>query len=245
MVHIPSMRIARAVAAAALRPIVFCLLLVGAGLAVHQPWISAAGAVVLWALSAPALASRIIGLLERRFPSVEISAVPPAEAVAVIGGNIIRGLPPSGIQWGPSMNRFSDALRLVRARKAPFLILSAADSPHDRTRSQADILADAAVEFGIAREVILITRRITNSAEEVAAIADLCQERQIESIIVVTSAWHMPRIMLLFRRTSLRVFPFPVDKRAGGSGWVPTARALADSEAAIHELAAVAWRRRA
>ncbi len=240
---VPNMRIARGVAGALLRPIIICVLLIGAGLLIDRPWITAAGAILLWASSTPALSSRLIGLLEARFAGVAISAVPPAEAIAVIGGNIIRGLDLSGIQWGPSVNRFSDALRLIRAGKAPFLILSAADSPYDRTRSQAAILADAAVESGIAREAILVTRRIANSAEEVRAISDLCQERRIESIIVVTSAWHMPRIMLLFRRSRPRALPFPVDRRsrAGESRWAPTASALADSEAAVHELAALAW----
>jgi len=237
------MRIVRAAAGLALRPLVFCLVLTGAGIVLHRPWLSGAGVLLLWCLSTPTLSGLLIGALEKRFPALPIIAAPRADAVVVIGGNIIRGLDASGIHWGPSVNRFSDAVRLLHAGKAPLLILTAADCPYDSTRSQGAILADAAVDDGIPREAILMTGRIANSAEEVRAIAELCDQRGIRSAIVVTSAWHMPRIKLLFERTRLPVCPFPVDRRANMRGWIPAARALAGSEAAIHEWAALAWSR--
>jgi uncharacterized SAM-binding protein YcdF (DUF218 family) len=62
-------------------------------------------------------------------------------------------------------------------------------------------------------------------------------------VLLVTSAIHMPRAQLLFRRAGLEVVPIPVPEPRVGSGWVqrwiPQPRALRRSGSALKEYVAL------
>ena len=61
------------------------------------------------------------------------------------------------------------------------------------------------------------------------------------SIILVTSAFHMPRSVEHFEREGVEVIPFPCDWRADRErprtflDWLPSAEALRDTELALRE----------
>jgi len=59
-------------------------------------------------------------------------------------------------------------------------------------------------------------------------------------VILVTSAIHMTRAALLFRRAGIEFVPFPVDYQADNWEWkwdrfVPSSEALGHSERNVHE----------
>jgi uncharacterized SAM-binding protein YcdF (DUF218 family) len=98
-------------------------------------------------------------------------------------------------------------------------------------------------------EAIVVTDRVTNTAEEAAAVAALLAPRGARSVLLVTSAFHVPRARALFERAGLVVHPFPVDFQVGvGRRWsvtdaLPAARALWLSEQSLREmLGRVAYR---
>ena len=66
--------------------------------------------------------------------------------------------------------------------------------------------------------------------------------------LLVTSASHMPRAMMLNRKAGLNPIPAPTARRAAGTTlksdpafWLPSAGALEMSERAIHEYLGIAW----
>jgi uncharacterized SAM-binding protein YcdF (DUF218 family) len=61
-----------------------------------------------------------------------------------------------------------------------------------------------------------------------------------ERWLLVTSAWHMPRAIGLFRKAGFPVEAYPVDWQTGGWGdlakhWFPLLRGLGDLDLATHE----------
>ena len=230
-----------------LQPIGLSTILVLAGIVSRQPLISIAGIAVLWLLSTPIVSDVLLRPLERAFPALEIALCPEADAVAVISGNIINGLNRTGVQWGPSCGRFHDGVRLMLAQKAPLLILAGAASIDGAAPSQGEILRNVAVDRGLSPQQILVTPPVSTTADEVEAIGALCQTRGIRSIIVVTSAWHMPRTMRLSRKTGLTSHAFPTDYRVPErpgfalARILPRARTLANSDAAVHEYWGLLW----
>ena len=71
----------------------------------------------------------------------------------------------------------------------------------------------------------------------------------IESIVLVTHAYHMARSMRAFEATGLRVVPAPHDWRSGPPGlpyprdFVPSAQAAQGTWLALHELLGGLWYR--
>ena len=66
------------------------------------------------------------------------------------------------------------------------------------------------------------------------------KERGWRSLLLVTSAAHLPRALDCFRKVGLTPDALPVDYRAGGAragGWLPRASALSKSTDVLRELA--------
>lgn len=230
-----------------IQPIGLSAVLVVAGIVSGRPLISLGGAVLLWLLSTPVISDVLVAPLERMYPAMDVAACPQADAVVVVSGNVINGVNRAGVQWGPAAGRFHDGVRLVLADKASVLVVAGAASVHDTEKSQGEILRDAAVERGLRNDQVLITGPVATTADEARAVAALCREHGMRSIIVVTSAWHMPRAMRLFRKTDLSCFAWPTDQRAiARPRWtiarlLPRARTLANSDAAVHEYWGLLW----
>lgn len=232
---------------ALIQPVGLSVILVLAGIVFARPAISLAGVIVLWLLSTPLVSDVLLGPLERVYPVMDVAECPRRDAVVVVSGNIVNGVNRVGVQWGPSANRFHDGVRLVLAQRAPLLILAGAASQHHTQVSQGQILRDAATAAGVRYEQVLITGPVSTTADEARAVGALCHGHEISSIILITSAWHMPRAMRLFRQTGLAVTAFPTDQRAHRharltlSRFLPGARTLANSDAAIHEYWGLLW----
>ena len=86
-----------------------------------------------------------------------------------------------------------------------------------------------------------------DTADEAGAVAALARERGWKSVILVTSAWHMPRAARMFRWAGVPIEPFPVDYRTDASGpltvldFLPSAQALAATETVLRECYGLAF----
>ena len=84
-----------------------------------------------------------------------------------------------------------------------------------------------------------------NTAAEETSLAAFAVRFHWKRVLLVTSANHMPRAMLLFRHCPAEVIPVPVDYQSSAPGqpasdsglarYLPQAEALAQSERALRE----------
>ena len=172
-----------------------------------------AALATLWVFGAPFFADAFLWTLEVRYPPVETASCSRADAVVVLGG-ILRN-PGSAIapnEWSDAANRFEKGIDLFSAGKARYLVLSGAkftDSP--AVPSEGEVLRQIALRRGVPDEAILVTERVINTATEAHAIRKLAHEHGWRRILLVSSAYHMPRAMQLFARTGLDILPVPAD----------------------------------
>lgn len=113
--------------------------------------------------------------------------------------------------------------------------------PH--LQPEGDVLRQRAMALGLPPADLLSTSRVRNTAEEARAIAALLPRGA--SVVLVTSAFHLPRAVRLFEREGLRVLPFPVDFQASGAWagsplrdplqWLPSSSGLESSSRALRE----------
>ena len=188
--------------------------------------------------------------------------VASADAIVVLseGRSVAPG--PARISEWTDADRFFGGVELYKARKAPRVIFTGGAPPGDsKTSPEGVILRDYAKGMGIPDSSILVTGRVTNTAEEAAAVAKIMSDPtvphvphpagQSARILLVTSAFHMRRAQRVFERAGLTVIPFPVDFRGAPAGkpgvgsfvlsLVPNATALLGTENAVRELYARAF----
>ena len=80
---------------------------------------------------------------------------------------------------------------------------------------EGDVLLRRARSLGIPASDLASTARVSNTAEEARLVAS--QLPTGSSVVLVTSAFHMPRARRLFERAGLQVLPYHVDFKATGA----------------------------
>jgi uncharacterized SAM-binding protein YcdF (DUF218 family) len=105
--------------------------------------------------------------------------------------------------------------------------------------AEADFVMPLFESFGIARERVTLERRSRNTAENARFSKELVQPGPGERWLLVTSAYHMPRAIGLFRRAGFAVEAYPVDWRTGAGDdaapFVALSAGLARTDAALRE----------
>ncbi len=140
-------------------------------------------------------------------------------------------------------NRMTQAALLARRYPQARLVFSGGSGrlfPGDQTES------DTARRFfndeGIAPERMVFEDRSRNTWENAVYTKELVQPKAGERWILVTSAFHMPRSMGIFRRVGFDVTPWPADynTRPAAPRFLPgtgSARGLLLTEKALREYA--------
>jgi uncharacterized SAM-binding protein YcdF (DUF218 family) len=148
-------------------------------------------------------------------------ATPPAEVagIIVLGGgmdtdvNTVRG----GYEFNRSGDRFLEALRLAAAYPAARIVISGGGSvltPDDEREAIAGARLFAA--FGIPAERLVLEDASRNTEENALLTRDSLRPQPGETWLLVTSAFHMPRSVGLFRRAGFTIVPWPADYLSSG-----------------------------
>jgi uncharacterized SAM-binding protein YcdF (DUF218 family) len=210
-----------------------------------------AALVMLYVASMPVASDALIGRLEDHYPSQTIAGCTPADAVIVLGGILDDNH--AGVDfpsWGEGINRFTVGVALIRAGKAGTIVFSRSSYPWERLHvTEGDVLRVQAIAMGVPSEKIVLTPLVADTADEARAAAALCREHGWKHVLLVTSGWHMPRAVWLFRHAGVDFTPFPVgfqrDSRRPRTllDFLPRADALATTETALRESYGLAYYR--
>ena len=226
-------------------PLGITLLLVAFGIARRRRWPLIAAMFVLWLFSMPLVAGRLARALEDGATRLPVQSVAAADAIVVLSTGRVTAPGPEAVSEWTDADRFFGGVQLLRAGKAPLLVFTGGWSPWEpNAPTEGDVMTEYATAIGIPKEQIVTTGKVFNTAEEAVAVAAVLKARQqgTPRIILVTSAFHVPRARQLFEQAGLAVSVFPVDFYGIGGGGVsvmdvlPTAGALAQSQMAVREL---------
>ncbi|MBE9141171.1 YdcF family protein [Nodosilinea sp. LEGE 07088] len=158
------------------------------------------------------VATAVMRSLEWRYP--DTTDLPEAEAIVVLGGSIQPQLPPRPwIEVAEEGDRVLHGARLYLAGKAPLLVFTGGRVTwgQGKSRSEAADMAELAEALGVPASAIVIEPDSLNTFENAAFTRPLLSDRNIERILLVTSAMHMPRALAIFKKQGLAVAPAPTD----------------------------------
>lgn len=189
----------------------------------------------------------IIHSLEKQYQPITV-APPNVHQIVVLGAGVRgnRRLPPNTQLNSASLARLVEGVRLyhlLEQDKRPVkLILSGGSvfqSPHE-----AGVLANTATLLGVNRNQLTLERGAVNTAEEAQYLKHRLHN---EPFLLVTSATHMPRAMMLFTRAGLHPIAAPTqfieqsNRFRASQYWIPAANNMVRADIAIHEYLGRWW----
>jgi len=180
------------------------------------PALSTTGLALLWLASLPWLSRQLLWGLEERAVRLTPTVLPRADAVLVLGGGLLPPLPPRrGVEVSGAGDRLLTGVDLFKEGKAPFLVVSGGRvtfNAQDPIPPEARYAAALAVKLGVPANRIVRSEGPRNTAEEARALGQIARERGWRSLLLVTSATHLPRATATFRQLSgLTIVPVACD----------------------------------
>jgi uncharacterized SAM-binding protein YcdF (DUF218 family) len=166
---------------------------------------------VVFLLGNPLVARTLIGAIERQAPSFDAAAASRSQfhAIVVLGGGAVAkgSLRPSDQLMGLSMERTICGAELYSKGWAPRLVLSGGDATVYGTGPlEATEMKKLARRLGVPEQAILLDTESRHTYDNAV------QARRMlgpSSVIIVTSASHIPRASALFRKQGLEVVGYP------------------------------------
>ena len=223
-------------------PLFFVLFLILIGLFIKSKKISLFGLLILIICSLPIVSNKLIFYLEKDYKLQNTSNINKADAIVVLSGMIKTINSKDGLdyEFGEASDRIFAGINLFKEKKAPKLILTRGKLPWSVGIPEGEYLKEIAITNGISEKNILLTENVENTDQEAKAIKKLLSIDE-PKIILVTSAFHMPRAELVFEAAGINVVPFPVDFQKGLSkltfmSFIPSANALSGTSFFVREM---------
>jgi uncharacterized SAM-binding protein YcdF (DUF218 family) len=170
------------------------------------------------------LGSLLLYALESRFPPWDASHGAP-DGIVVLGGPIdadlsvshnapvIRSAPDRIVAAAMLAHTYPNA-RIVFSGGSPNLI---SNDAREADFARADFARLIFEGLGIDKARLIMERRSRNTFENALFSKELAAPKPGERWLLITSAFHMPRSVGLFRKAGFAVEPYPVDWRVGAT----------------------------
>lgn len=197
--------------------------------------------LLLWFTSLPIVSNSLLGFLERNYQVQTLDNVEDHDTVIVLSG-MVRTIQNNGevyYEFGEAVDRILAGISLIKDGKADRMILTRGQLPWSLGVPEGEFLSNFAEMNGVEAAKITLTRVVENTDDEAKAIAELITSN--EKLILVTSAFHMPRAIKVFENQNILVTEFPVDflsdaSKLGILDFLPSAFAFEDSSLFAREM---------
>lgn len=150
------------------------------------------------------------------------SETPHAPVMVVLGGGTEPMLEPrTTIEVNGAGDRMVMAAMLYAEGAADTVMVSGGgiNWMDQRVMSIAGEMQELLVLMGVPSEAVILQDRSANTYEDALYCAELLQAMDVDEIILVTSAAHMPRAVALFEHQGLTVIPVPTDYKVTQASW--------------------------
>jgi uncharacterized SAM-binding protein YcdF (DUF218 family) len=177
-----------------------------------------ASVILVAILGLSPLGNMLILPLEERFPAWDPANGTP-DGIIVLGGSIAPDV--SAARSEVALNEAAERLTAVaelarRYPRARIVFSGGTGALIFDEGAEADFALRVFESFGIPRGRVLLEDRSRNTLENAILSRDLARPQPGERWLLVTSAYHMPRAIGIFRKAGFPVEPYPVDWRTTG-----------------------------
>ena len=164
------------------------------------------------------------------------------DVLLLLGGGIIEKVPDFsgyGIPTDRMTGRIVTAVRLQKNLNIPIIVSGGKTS---KNGSSTGLIAKRfLVDLGVQEGQIVIEEKSRDTYENAKHIREICLRNGYKNPILITSASHMKRSVLSFKKVGIDVMPYPANfttKRVNEYGWysyLPRSSSLGKTSLAFHE----------
>jgi len=177
-----------------------------------------AGLLIHGAVSFTNLGYLVMQPLEDRF-AVPVSPPQRVDAIIMLGGATLER--PSSARQIAELNDAGDRLTttLWLAQKYPsakIFLSGGGGALTEDGEAEARTAERFFLAFGVDQDRLVLEGESRNTDENVANTKDLLGESGVGTVVLVTSAFHMPRSVGIFAKAGISVIPWPTDYRTPG-----------------------------
>lgn len=159
--------------------------------------------------------------------SLEWRYMPPtsevkADAIVLLGGGTeAPDTPRQMVEINSAGDRVLYAAQLYKAGAAPLIILSGGNMSYSQARSTtpAQEMQAMLVDLGVPQEALVLQSQSQNTAEDAYFTSAILAKKQIRTVILVTSAAHMERALMMFASPEISIIPAPTDYNVTQRSW--------------------------
>ena len=205
----------------------------------------------LWLLSTEPVRDMLTEPLEYQYPVLDIGHVEKeGVAIVLLGGGIYESAPEYGGR--DELGHYAVMRTLFAAdvaQKSGLDIYATGGKPLTESADPAgEIMRRFLLRLGLAESKVFAESASNNTWENAAYMRKMLKDKGVQRVILVTSAWHMPRAVWCFETHGLQVIPAPTDfiteqEQYDARSYVPRWTVLSDSGQAMHEYLGLFWYR--
>lgn len=158
--------------------------------------------------------------------SLELQQLPPtvipqADAIVILGGCTKPAFPPRPwVEVSEEGDRVLYGAKLYREGKAPRVILSGGRIDwKGGGPSESDDMTQLIETMGVPKTAILQDPTSLNTYENAVNVKQIMAAQGIRRILLVTSAMHMPRSLLIFKHLGIDAIAAPTDFNTTDRDW--------------------------
>ena len=118
-------------------------------------------------------------------------------------------------------DRVTYAFKLYKEGAAPTIILSGGNIGflEESSSTPAENMAGMLEMLGVPENALILQSKSENTEQDAIYSCEIVKEKGFKNVILVTSAFHMPRSVALFDAQGCKVIPAPADFSITEAGW--------------------------
>lgn len=207
--------------------------------------IAVSAAALLWLLSAGWLAAPLLDWAQSGAPDTPHIQFAPHTIIVLLGSGTEYDKRGSLVPKPDASARIVKTAAVYAACKrsmpnATCTVIVSGGNPQRHEASEADTYAPYLLHLHVATADLLLENTSRTTYENAEHVARILHDKSYGSLILVTSAYHMPRAMLDFARFELAPQPVVANTRKIETGVLPRLSNLDNANIALHELIGLA-----
>jgi len=199
--------------------------------------------LLFWSLSTEPVRDMLIKPLEFKYPTFHTKTWDKERtAIVVLGGGVYDKAPEyAGQDYLHSYAMMRALYAAHLAKKTGLDVYATGGKPlNPEQDAEGDVMRKFLLGQGLDAGHVFAENFANNTWENASLMKTILHKKGVSMVILVTSAWHMPRSVACFQAQGLHVIPAPTDYLTKMSAYhvrsyLPSAHAFYDSNLALHE----------
>ncbi|MGA1847543.1 YdcF family protein [Deferribacter abyssi] len=199
--------------------------------------------IIIYFLSIEPTKDFLLLPLENSYPPLNIKTTKNANIIIVLGGGIYDISPDNNLHASVKpdpLKRLIYAYYIHKITDLPILVSGGRAFKSEKIESEADAMKRVLIKLGVSESKIFTDTKSKNTYENALFCKKIMSKLKIKNAILVTSAYHMKRAVLSFKKVSVKVIPAPTDYKTDRTNYnfdsfMPKMSYFYDTWHALHE----------